>query len=350
MEFKINPASFSGIFPVPTAIVDENIRLASVVQLKVILYLLRHGSTTQVTAKDISDALFLDVQDVSDAMLFWYERGIVIKDDDAPKAVIQAAPQTPVQQKEESIVELTPIKSKKEVQDIPISRPSHDQIAVRCTECEDITILFREAQTALGKTIGYDGQSVLIMMYDSYGLPVEVILMAIEYAVSQGKASFSNIAKIGRTWSELEIDTLEGAMEYIEEHNVVNEVWHKLRLLTDVSNKRPTQKQFGYLTTWVKQYGYDANMIFYAYEECIDRTGKMSMPYMDKIITAWYKNGVKTPIDIEAQRQKWIDSKTKAAKSDKNKPQHEQREASYDIDRFLQKSVDLVYDKNDKNA
>ena len=31
MEFKINPASFSGIFPVPTAIVDENIRLASVV-------------------------------------------------------------------------------------------------------------------------------------------------------------------------------------------------------------------------------------------------------------------------------------------------------------------------------
>ena len=67
MEFKINPASFSGIFPVPTAIVDENIRLASVVQLKVILYLLRHGSTRQVTVKDISDALFLDSQDVADA-------------------------------------------------------------------------------------------------------------------------------------------------------------------------------------------------------------------------------------------------------------------------------------------
>ena len=73
MEFKINPGAFSGIFPVPTAIVDENIRLASVVQLKVILYLLRHGGTGQVTCQDISEALFLDIQDVADAMLFWYE-------------------------------------------------------------------------------------------------------------------------------------------------------------------------------------------------------------------------------------------------------------------------------------
>ena len=346
MEFKINPASFSGIFPVPTAIVDENIRLASVVQLKVILYLLRHGSTRQVTVKDISDALFLDSQDVADALLFWYERGIVIKDGEAPAAVVQSAPV-----KEETKIEITPVVPKKEVQDIPISRPSHEQIAVRCKECEDISVLFREAQTALGKTIGYDGQSVLIMMYDSYGLPVEVILMAIEYAVSQGKASFSNIAKIGKKWSELEIDSLEGAMEYIEEHNVVNEVWHKLRLLTDITNKRPTSKQFGYLTAWIKEYGYDANMIFYAYEECVDRTGKMSMPYMDKIITSWHKNGVKTPLDIAEERKRWQESQKKTSgKKEKEKPQHEQREPSYNIDRFMQKSVDLVYDKNDKNA
>ena len=347
MEFKINPASFSGIFPVPTAVVDENIRLASVVQLKVILYLLRHGGTIQVTVKDISDALFLDSQDVADALLFWYERGIVIKDGDAPAPVVQSVST----KKEETKIEITPIKPKKEVQDIPISRPSHEQIAVRCKECEDISVLLREAQTALGKTIGYDGQSVLIMLYDSYGLPVEVILMAVEYAVSQGKASFSNIARIGKKWSELEIDTLEGAMEYIEEHNVVNEVWHKLRLLTDITNKRPTQKQFGYLTAWIKEYGYDANMIFYAYEECVDRTGKMSMPYMDKIITAWHKNGVKTPLDIEEERKRWKESRAKAStKKEKDKPDHAKREASYDIDRFLKKSVDLVYDKNDKNA
>ena len=97
--------------------------------------------------------------------------------------------------------------------------------------------------------------------------------------------------------------------------------------------------------------GANANMIFYAYEECVDRTGKMSMPYMDKIITSWHKNGVKTPLDIAEERKRWQESQKKASgKKEKEKPQHEQREPSYDIDRFMQKSVDLVYDKNDKNA
>ena len=38
MDYKINPIAFaSGIFPVPDVLGDENIRLASVVQLKVML-------------------------------------------------------------------------------------------------------------------------------------------------------------------------------------------------------------------------------------------------------------------------------------------------------------------------
>lgn len=357
MEYKINPAAYSGIFPVPSAIVDENIRLASVVQLKVILYLLRHSAQgRQISCLDVANALFLDAEDVADAMIFWRERGIVIEADSAPVPVVQSVPVTAentesvsVQSKAAEIKQEA--KPTKKVADIPISRPSHEQIAARCKESEEISLLFREAQQALGKTIGYDGQSVLIMMYDSYGLPVEVILMAIEYSLSQGKASFSSIAKIGRRWSEMEIDNLEGAMEYIEDHNVVNETWNKLRALTDISNKRPTQKQFGYLTAWIKEYGYDADMIYYAYEESVDRTGKMSMPYMDKIITGWHKNGVKTPMDIEKEKLRWRESQAKKAPQ-KGKPQaaHEQREPSYDIGRFLEKGVDLKYDKNDKNA
>lgn len=353
MEYKINPAAYSGIFPVPSAIVDENIRLAGAVQLKVILYLLRHSSQgKEITCLEVANALFLQEEDVADAMIFWRERGIVIEADSTPVPVVQSAVApavTPVMpQKAEEPEDIKPVKK---VADLPISRPSHEQIAARCKECEDIMQLFNEAQQALGKTIGYDGQSVLIMMYDSYGLPVEVILMAIEYSLSQGKSSFSSIAKIGRRWSELEIDTLEGAMEYIEEHNIVNETWNKLRALTDISNKRPTSKQFGYLTAWIKEYGYDADMIYYAYEECVDRTGKMSMPYMDKIITGWHKNAVKTPMDIQKEKLRWKESHEKKAPS-KGKPQaaHEQREASYDIDLFLKKGVDLKYDKNDKNA
>ena len=340
MEFKINPASFSGIFPVPTAVVDENIRLASVVQLKVILYLLRHGGTNQVTVKDISDSLFLDTQDVADALLFWYERGIVIKDGDAPAPVVQSVST----KKEETKIEITPIKPKKEVQDIPISRPSHEQIAVRCKECEDISVLFREAQTALGKTIGYDGQSTLLMIHDSYGLPVEVLLMLVEYCVSVGKGSFTYIAKAAKTWSEKEIDSIEKADEQIHLLRRCDGLWKKLCEMTGISTPRPTASQSSYLAHWSNELKFDIEMIYLAYEEMADHTDKISFPYINKVLQSWYDLGLKTAQQVEQAKEERTSAKTAKTAAKKKSSGYE---ASYDIDEFNRRSdtAPLVYKK-----
>ncbi len=349
MNFEINPYAYKSIFAVPTSVVDDNIRLASVLQLKVLLYMLRH-SEKDLSGEDVAQVLSLDKADAEDAMIFWQERGLLVKSDETAKPILHLeattdvtltkVPEYPAEE-----VELQP----KKVADIPISRPSHEQIAARLQECKEFSALFAEAQAALGKTIGYDGQSVLIMMHDSYGLPFEVILMAVEYAVSQQKTGFSSIAKIGKLWSEQGIDTLEGAMEYIEEHNSVNEVWNKLRSLTDISNRTPTSKQRGYLVAWVKEYGYDENIIYYAYEESVDRTGKMSMPYMDKIIRNWYERGVKTPMDIQREKAKWQEERDKKLPQ-KNAPKQKvpallQDEPSYDIDAFTRKAIGIKYKK-----
>ncbi len=343
MEYKINPMAFAGIFPVPNTLVDDNIRLASVVQLKVLLYMLRHNGEADLCSEKISEALSIDKDDVNDAMIFWNERGLLVKDGQQVKAPVTAETYA---EKEDKGGIPEPKPEPKKVADIPISRPTHEQIAVRLKESEEIAALFQEAQTALGKTVGYDGQSVLLMMHDSYGLPVEVILMAIEYAVSQKKTSYTSISRIGKRWSELEIDTLEGAMEYIEEHNIVDETWNKLRSMTEITNRNPTEKQRKYLTAWVKEYGYNEEIIYYAYEECIDRTGKMSMPYMDKIIRTWHEKGVKTVSDIQNERIKWEAEKEKRFAPKGKKEEKKKSDASYDIDAYMEKALNLNYVKN----
>ena len=349
MSFEINPYAYKSIFAVPTSVVDDNIRLASVLQLKVLLYMLRH-SEKNLSGEDIAAALSLDKADAEDAMIFWQERGLLIKSDEEAKPVlhIEGTTDVTITKSVPETQEVPEVQTKK-VSDIPISRPSHEQIATRLKECKEFSGLFAEAQAALGKTIGYDGQSVLIMMHDSYGLPFEVILMAIEYAVSQQKTGFSSIAKIGKLWSEQGIDTFEGAMEYIEEHNAVNETWNKLRSLTDITNRTPTSKQRGYLVAWVKEYGYNADIIYYAYEESVDRTGKMSMPYMDKIIRNWYGRGVKTPMDIQREKAKWQEERDKKLPqknaSKQKTPKLLRDEPSYDIEAFTKKAIGLKYKK-----
>lgn len=346
MNFKINPLSFSGIFPVPNVLVDENIRLASEVQLKTVLYLLRHGNEKSVAAQQIADAIMKDKEDVIDAMIFWMERGIVIKDGDTAvvSPVVATEPVSTVKlQKAEDKKAAVPTegKEKKVIPVLDIPRPSHEQVALRVQKCQELSTLFQEAQAILGKTIGYEGQAVLIMMYDGYGLPIEVILMAVQYAVDRKKTGYSQIAKIGKIWCENEVNTLEAVDEYLAEHTIVDETWEKLRSLTGITNRQPTEKQRKHITIWVKEYGYNADMIFYAYEECIDNTGKMSIPYMDKIITGWHKAGVKKPSDIAAFRMEWKN------KSQKSKPQKikdtakEEKEVSYDIDKYMKTAVNL---------
>ena len=350
MSFEINPYAYKSIFAVPTSVVDDNIRLASVLQLKVLLYMLRY-SDKDLSGEDVSAALSIDKADAEDAMIFWQERGLLVKSDEAAKPIlhIESTSEVTITKTETEALAVPEVQAKK-VSDIPLSRPSHEQIAARLQECKEFSGLFAEAQAALGKTIGYDGQSVLIMMHDSYGLPFEVILMAVEYSVSQQKTGFSSIAKLGKLWSEQGIDTLEGAMEYIEEHNVVNETWNKLRSLTDISNRVPTSKQRGYLVAWVKEYGYDENIIYYAYEESVDRTGKMSMPYMDKIIRNWYERGVKTPMDIQREKAKWQEERDKKLPQKNNGKQNTpallQDEPSYDVSAFTKKAIGLKYKKN----
>lgn len=350
MNFEINPYAYKSIFAVPTSVVDDNIRLASVLQLKVLLYMLRH-SDKDLASEEIASALSLDKADTEDAMIFWQERGLLIKSDESAKPLLKIESTTDITlTKDDGYPAEKNEPQPKKISDIPISRPSYDQVTARLQECKEFSGLFAEAQAALGKTIGYDGQSVLIMTHDSYGLPFEVILMAVEYSVSQQKTGYSSIAKLGKYWSEQGIDTLEGAMEYIEEHNSVNEVWNKLRSLTDISNRTPTSKQRAYLVAWVKEYGYDETIIYYAYEESIDRTGKMSMPYMDKIIRSWYEKGVKTPMDIQREKAKWQeerDKKTPQKKTNNKKvPTLLQDEPSYDADAFMKKAIGLKYNKS----
>ena len=187
MDYKINPYAYKNIFAVPASVVDDNIRLASVLQLKVLLYMLRH-SEKQLTSQEISSALGYDKTDIEDAMIFWSERGLLTKGEEKPEPVLHIEGVSEVKIEPAAVPQ---VKTRK-VSDIPISRPSHEQIAVRLQECKEFADLFAEAQNTLGKTIGYDGQSVLIMMHDSYGLPFEVILMALEYSVSQKKTGFSS--------------------------------------------------------------------------------------------------------------------------------------------------------------
>ena len=334
MEFSINPKAMFGLsFSVPAAVTDKHLKLAGAAQIKVLLWLLRHAAENP-TMDELCKALNMKHADASDAMQYWVECGIVLADGKETEPEVQPEYSAPA--KTETPIEIKP--------EMVYTRPTAEQILVRTKESAEIQFMFNEAQKKLGRTIGYDGQSTLLMIHDSYGLSVEVLLMLIEYCVSVGKGSLAYISKAAKTWSEKEIDSIEKADEQIRLLRRCDGTWKKLCELTGISTPRPTASQSSFLAHWTSELKFDLDMIYLAYEEMANHTDKISFPYMNKVLQSWHDAGIKTAADVEeAKMQRTAESPKPAQKKKQGG-----YEASYDIDEFNRRSdtSPLIYKKS----
>ncbi len=360
MSYKIHPSAWGAVFPVPSQIVDKHIRLAGATQLKALLWLLRHASNT-VTVEELSTAIGQKPADTIDALQYWLENGIIATDDaivedskngntkDNTKSVNNDTKTAP--KRKDADTQTTPVEHPEEkakpkaLPALPVAKPNYEQILARAKESPEIKFLFSEAQIKLGRTIGYEAQCALLMMHDQYGLPVEVILMILEYAVSVNKIAYSYIASIGRDWGEKEIDTIDKADEQITALRTVNALWKKFSAMAGLTNPRPTAAQTPYLRSWGTDMGYDAEMIFLAYEQMANHCQRLSLPYMDKVLKTWHNAGIRTPEDVEKAGKDRMASKSKGKGKGKG-----DTDASYGLDDFKHSSLHdpIVYEKRKK--
>ncbi|MEG2634063.1 MAG: hypothetical protein RSA97_05665, partial [Oscillospiraceae bacterium] len=65
MEYSINPAVLTNMFAVPCGIVDKHIKIAGGVHLKVILWVLRNASSSDISISAIADVFKLSEMDIS---------------------------------------------------------------------------------------------------------------------------------------------------------------------------------------------------------------------------------------------------------------------------------------------
>lgn len=342
MAYHINPQAWQHMFPIPTDIVDNHIRLAGVLQLKVLLVLFRY-STEGADAKKIAEILKADIVEVRDAMNYWAENGILLEDGAAPQTAVPI--DKPKTVSAEQTQKITRTKQKETVKDsatqvttvtpLPEIKPDLEQIASRCDECPELRYLYSEAQSKLGRTIGYDGQASLLMLHDNYGLPIEVILMLIGYCVSIDKRNMNYILTVGKNWAEKYIDTLEKAESEIERLTSQNKLWTRFKQLTGIQTPLPTAKQSEYLYKWSAEWGFSCDMIYLAYEEMVDHTAKHTFAYMDKILENWKNSGITTPQLLNKYKQEREQAKTGTKKT---KPVQDST-PSYNVDAFIKRAM-----------
>ena len=77
MNFKVRKDFKTVPFSVPSEIVDSHLKLAGALQLRVILYCLRHTYDAEINPALMAELFSVSEEDVNDALMFWAELGFI---------------------------------------------------------------------------------------------------------------------------------------------------------------------------------------------------------------------------------------------------------------------------------
>lgn len=324
MSIKINLGAWSSVFAVPSKIVDEGLKFSDGVKLKVLLYVLRN-SGNEITDNDISAATGVNVTDIPEALDYWVSMGILQKSENEYTPVqpvteenynsvsekslnnnsIKEIKEENYSVKENKAVTVEDISSEVESakQRFTVTRPQKPDYVFtsqRLAVDEELNILVGEAQTALGKVLSNSDIATLLMLKDTCGLPLDVIIMLIQYCISIDKGNMRTIEKIGIGWADEGIDTLGAADEKIRRVKQMNKNFSIVSSAFGLKNVgSPTKKQLEYSEKWVGEWKFSPEMLREAYERCVDSKGTMKFSYIDGILKRWNSNGIRNKKELE---------------------------------------------------
>ena len=325
MSVTINLGAWRSVFAVPSQIVDEGLKYSDGVKLKVLLYVLRHADK-ELEYKSISQGTGVNITDIPEALDYWVSLGVLQKDGslyEPPKAEPQSVPVA----EPEPVIEPEPQPEEPSKPRFTVAKPQKPDYVFTAQQLavdDELKFLVSEAQTALGKVLSNADVSTLLMLKDTCGLPLDVILMLIQYAISIDKGNMRTVEKLGVRWADDGVDSVEAAENKIRQATQRTKCYSIVATAFGLKNAgSPSKKQLDYCSAWVTEWKFSPEMLREAYERCVDAKGEMKFNYIDGILRRWHAAGIHNLSELKASEQK------KAA-SKKEPP----RNQSYNIDQL----------------
>ncbi len=295
MDYRLNLGAWRRVFAVPLCVAEDHIRIASGTQIKVLLYMLAHPDLG-LRGENIAEAVGIGKEDADDALLYWVNAGVLSNTgteyypsgDEGPA---QPAPQPPAAKAPLDTPEARALLNSE-------THFSAEAVAAAIRGDDAVKCLFGMYEKHAGRPLKHSERQTLMVMVEEVGLPCEVTMMLVEYCFDIGKATPAYMKAVALNWVENGITDIGMAEEHIRKlrshYTLENELRRRFGLTTSFSSK-----QRGMIEEWANA-GISSELIGAAYDECMDNTGKLSFPYIDKVLHSWLNKGVTDPSQLAA--------------------------------------------------
>ncbi len=259
---------------VPQAACNKLIQSGKSVYLAVYMFALSqyYEGKTDITNGFIADSLRINIIDVVNAFLYCSSEGLV-----------KIHNFTSVSDAEFDIEICFDVCSNIRLSDYKPHYRSNE-IGKKIADDAKLSQMYRIVSGILGKTLSSADIEVLYSMYDYYRLPVEVIVVMVEYFTQKGKTTMRKLEKEAQKWSENNIDTVLKAKKYIKKREEFLSYAGNVKRIVGANERKLTSKELEFISKWKSEMSADFDEIKSAYEMTVDKTGKLSFNYMNKVL------------------------------------------------------------------
>ena len=305
MNYQIDYRSFNGIFAVPTQ-VKPLLTSCSNLALRLLLLILSQPEEP-IRSASLSAALGCPPADIEQALDYWCRQGIL-------SAGMEAVKPAPELSEKPKVRRVTTRKTMTNLEMEQLYRSD-----------PNISSLIQQAEGMLGRPLSSPEIETLCSFYTYDDLSPEYLLLVLMYCIRLEKTNFGYFKKVVSNMLEQDIDSYDKAELYL--HNYMNRKQNEnlVRSAFGIHDRKLSQKESDCIAQWFGEFAFDISVIRLAYEECVNSTGKLSFPYIHKILSNWNGKGIRSSkeasLETSAQKKQLQQSGSMASSFDMNEIQ-----------------------------
>ncbi len=289
---KISIKYVGSIINLPVGVADF-IKDAKESELKVILGLgsfSAHFNDFDSALPLLCDKLDLELSEVTSALEFWAEAGIIDIDGFTPSENVASQ-----------------ISASKN------SAPSYtgEQISRLVDSNPDFKMLADCAQNVLEKDFTPTDYNSLLQIKTFYKFSDDYILLLLGHCVENETTNWAYIRKTSKILYDEGIDTYEALEKHLAERRNKRSLEYKVRKLFGVGMREFTKRERAHFDKWV-ELKHSFELIKKAYEVSIDNGKGVSWSYIAKVLENWHDSGIDT---VEAAEESLSKHKNRLAMS-----------------------------------
>ena len=297
------------------------LREASADDLRVLLVFLERGAEHLSRDAGVSPAR------AEAALDYWREAGILSEGEGETEA---DAPETTKR----------PLRSADEL------KPETGEDAAEIINRLDLSEMIDEAERILGKAFNSTELRTVAGLVDQLALEPAYILTLISWCRNRGKSSLRYVERTAFSLVSEGVETLPQLEAYISRREAAASGIGQIRKLFGIGERALSKDEEKRFTRWIADDGFPIDVIGIAYDLTVNKTGKASSAYADKLLKVWREAGVSGSVE-EVERFIEREKAERAATGKGKNPKHDPIPQTYDSGDFFARALERSYNKKD---